>query len=117
MNDLFEGSWVVALDVSHEVLDLIFFRFVDDKFIETLHVDIEFLGEVRMSKKDVVDFDKAVVIITLLLIVFEVLAELLVGLNILGLKLLKPFLSLLHSYLLYAHISDKLNIRSLFYAR
>ena len=108
---------MVALDISHEVLDLIFLRFIDHELIGLLHVDIELLGEVRMCKECVVDFHIAVMVILLLVIFFEALAQLLVGLQVLGLQLLKPLLSLLHIYLLYAHISGKLNIRSLFYGR
>ena len=63
-----------------------------------------------MGEEGMADLDIAVMIILLLLIFFERFAELLVGLHVLSLELLKPLLGLLHSYLLYAHNKWKLNI-------
>ena len=49
-DDPFESTEVVFFDIGHEVLDLIFFGFVDDKFVGLLHVEVEFLGEIGMSE-------------------------------------------------------------------
>ena len=44
-NDLVKGGGVVLADIGHEVLDLVFFIFVNDELVGLLHVDIELLGE------------------------------------------------------------------------
>lgn len=102
-DDLIKDLSAVALDVAHELLDLLIVGSVDHELVALLHEGVEFLGEFGVGEEGVADLDVAVVLVLRLLILAEELGDVLVGLQVLTLQSLQPPFGLLHIQLFKAH--------------
>lgn len=85
----------------HEVFDLLLLGLVNDHFISLVHKKIEFLGQLTMIKKSVIDLDKAIILILSFFVLPKELSNVLIALKILGFKFFQPFFSLFDADLLH----------------
>lgn len=99
LDNLVENFRTVLFGKSHEILDLLVFRFVDYKLVGLIHIGVDLFGEFCMTKQCVVNFQIAVILVLSLFIGSQKLHEVLVGLHILALEPFNPLLSCLDVYL------------------
>ncbi len=72
--------WLVPLHKCHEILDLLFFRLVDNQLVSIIHVSVQLFSQLMMMEQGVVNLDEAVILIFSLFIFPQKFSDVLVGL-------------------------------------
>ena len=96
--NLLERVYIHLPDVFDQLVNLLDFGLVNNKFITLFKVIIYFRGQVRVFQKDRVHLHKALIVIGISFILLEDLTQLLKWVGVGSFHLFKPFFGLLHCH-------------------